>query len=206
MNHKQFWVAVGSYYRTTLPDVTVAMYAKDVEHVPVAKLMELFEVYRKDSRNKFAPMPGWFLEALNPASKIDPRMVAIELARKLDKAVKDHGSSWDEGYFGETANWWQAKGKVFYSFKEAAIEELGEIGYNLIQLRGGWRSFRQAANDMTEGTFIAQVRDEAMAMITNAKAGVDVTKLGMADQNKSKLEHEKISMLSSSIKHLEDRK
>lgn len=200
MNHKQFWVAVASYYRQTLPDVTVAMYAKDLEHIPIDTLMELFSTYRKDSRNKFPPMPAWFIEQLNPETRVDPKLLAIELARRIDKAVKDHGSSWDEGYWSDQGNYWESKGTAFLCFEDACRHELGDVGFKAVMMRGGWKSLRQAANDMSEGTFIAQMRDDLIALITNAQAGVDVTRLGMPDQRPLELEQSKISMLASSLK------
>jgi hypothetical protein len=48
------------------------LYASDIENVDINKILELFEDYRRDPKNKTLPMPSYFLEKINPIT-LDPK-------------------------------------------------------------------------------------------------------------------------------------
>ena len=72
MNHHQFWIKAAAYYRAKLDDSTIMLYASDIENVDINKILELFEDYRRDPKNKTLPMPSYFLEKINPIT-LDPK-------------------------------------------------------------------------------------------------------------------------------------
>lgn len=145
--------------------------------------------YALDTTHKFFPAPIELRRYIHPEP--DNKLLAIEMARKIDKAVINHGNNWESGFFNgrnptseaEYLYFWEAYGKdgkkSFGSFKEAVIYEIGEVGWHAICSRGTWSSLCASANTMDEGTFIAQLRDQIMASYTLQKQGIDITKIKM---------------------------
>lgn len=166
------------YYSKSLSKPAIQMMVEDLADLDFQQVYDAFGTYRKDPRNSQFPLPAKIREVINPA--IEKRNVAVELAYKVDKAIKDHGYNWVDGYYSENGNYWIGKDKqVFRSFKEAVVSELGEIGWHAICSRGGWANLSASANKMQEGQFISQMRDQIQATIVLKEQGVDVARIGM---------------------------
>jgi hypothetical protein len=174
MNHFQFWASVATYYGRTIPDMTLQMYAEDTLHLDVFTLNEKFKKYRKQDTFGKMPLPSQLL-----GESVDFRSVANEIARKIDKAVFDFGYVWEGGYFDSNGNryWLDKKGNRYESFKAAFVSELGEQAWKAVNSRGGWTAVAQSSNEMEEGMFIAQLRDQVQSQMLLEQKGVDVTKI-----------------------------
>lgn len=145
MNHMQFWITLAAYYRTKLEDAAVRFYASDVAHIPVEKLMNLFEIYRRDPKNKTLPMPSWFLEQLNP-SMSDPKDQAREVASRISAAIAKFG--------------WCNSGE--------AEKYIGSVGWKVVERYGGWQRVCESVGvEIDSAIFLAQTRDLSESMIKN---------------------------------------
>lgn len=145
MNHLQFWVQIAAYYRARIEDTTLRMYAQDVSKISVQTLTDLFEKYRRDPKNKFMPMPGWFLETLNP-TMIDPKDQAREISSRIQHAISKFG--------------WPNPDQAKYY--------IGDIGWKVVDRYGGWmRVCEMVGVDVDASIFLAQTRDLAESMVKN---------------------------------------
>lgn len=172
------------YYSKSLSKPAIQMMVEDLADLDFQQVYDAFGTYRKDPRNSQFPLPAKIREVINPA--IDKRNVAVELAYRIDKAISKHGYNWVDGYYSEKGNYWNDnKGNTFSTFKEAVISELGEIGWHAICSRGGWSRVSSSANEMQEGQFISQMRDQIQATITLKEQGVDVARIGMPSAGSS---------------------
>lgn len=123
-------------------------------------LENAFNNYIHDTKNKFFPNPSQLREYLE--KKIDSKLSATELARKLDKLILDYGLTWNDGYFHnkETKKFRGADRVFYWTFEEAVISEVGELGLEIINSRGGWKIFcRSGQETSNETSFQAQLRD-----------------------------------------------
>lgn len=174
------------YNRELEPDVIVMM-ADDLSTLPFPEVMEAFLKYRRNPKNRTFPLPAQILDIVHPEP--DSREFATVLARKIDLAVAKHGWNWEQGFYHKDGNWWEDdKGNIFSSFKEAVISELGEIGWHTICSRGGWIATRNSANEMEEGIFISQCRDQIQASYNLQKQGIDVSKIALPQPERKNLE------------------
>jgi len=129
-------------------------------------------------------LPAELREAINPL--VDKKAFATELARKIDKAISRHGYNWDKGFFGPNGIYWENdQGHIFTSFKEAVISEIGPVGWHVVCARGGWLNTRNSANEMEQGIFFAQMREQIAASLQLSEQGVDVAKIVMPTKEKT---------------------
>jgi hypothetical protein len=176
---------------------------RNIEDLDFNKALSALDSFSRDPKSKFWPKIADIRNIINPV--LDHRMVAVDLARKIDKAISYHGYNWEGGYWHSTGNYWENdKGEKFRSFKEAVISELGAVGWHAICSRGGWVNVRDSANTMDEGTFIAQMRDQIQSSITLAERGVDVSNIEMPKICESNVENKgnSLSIASSVIEDL----
>ena len=156
------------------------MYAEDTAHIDVVTLNQKFIQYRKQDTFGRMPLPSQLL-----GESIDFRAVANEIARKIDKAICDFGYVWTDGYFDSNGKryWLDKKNNRYESFKEAFIAELGEQAWKAVSNRGGWAAVSQSSNEMDEGTFIAQLRDQLQSQMSLDQKGIDVTKISFEQKD-----------------------
>lgn len=176
--------------RNDLTPPVLSMYLDDLEAAGLSFDQAVLACtrYRRDKKNTRFPLPAQLIEVVRPQA--DPKVLAIDIARRIDKAVAKHGWNWEHGFFHgyhpETKDpmfYFEAftnEGrKAFWTFKEAVIAELGEIAWHAICSRGGWQAVRESCNAMPEGMFIAQLRDQIEASVHLARSGVDVTRISL---------------------------
>lgn len=173
----ELWVGLGSMYGKEIPRQTMTLMLnaiQDLNPLSIEKVLNEWAVKSKLGRH---PLPVEIREAINPT--LNSRDVANELARKIDKAVGRYGYMWASGVMGPDGFYWDGGGEKWGSFKEAVIAELGDVGWHVVCSRGGWSHVRESANEMDEGQFIAQMRDQIESTIRLKQSGVDVTKISM---------------------------
>lgn len=141
------------------------------------KVMDAYDVAMQKSKTGKPPLVSHIREIVNP--EIDSRFFAVELARKIDGAISKFGYNWAMGDIVNGEKYYLGGGKYHWTFKEAVIAELGDLAWHSICMRGGWENVRNSANEMEEGMFIAQMRDQLQASYALKKQGVDVTKIEM---------------------------
>lgn len=186
---KQMLINLARFYNHDLDASRLDLYAKVLNKYPLANVLSAGDQYMMDTKNSRFPIPPHVIMDIYKTKESDSRELAIQLVRKIDQAVIRHGGIWETGYFHERGNYWESvTGKTFLSFKEAVLDELGEIGWHAICTRGGWTSVCKSSNEMEEGVYIAQMRDQIQASISLSRQGVDVTQIEMPKQH-IKIEH-----------------
>lgn len=163
-------------------------------------LLALVE-YRKSDKNKFWPKSSDLRAIVQP--KPDKREIATILARNIDRAVAKHGYTWSMGTFIAGNVYFLGGGKWHWTFKEAVIAELGEIAWHAICVKGGWELLRNSANEMDEGQFIAQLRDQIQSSYNLKEQGIDVTKIEMPEHKGIEYKENKNVLNLVNIKSIE---
>lgn len=174
---KECIVLTAAYYNYNLRPEVLNMHCEDLKDYDEQKVLNAYVAYRKDFKNRSMPLPAQIIQIMNP--KMDSRDFANELARKIDKAVSKFGYAWQDGVFFNGERYFEGGGRYHWTFKEAVIAELGPLGWHAICLRGGWLSVRNSANEMEEGIFIAQMRDQLQSSYNLQQQGIDVTMIEM---------------------------
>ena len=73
------------------------MQVEDLADLPFEKVMRALIDYRRNPKNTIWPRANKIREIINP--KIDTKDLAVELSRKIDKAISKYGWGWTEGVF-----------------------------------------------------------------------------------------------------------
>lgn len=180
-------MALATVYGREIQRPALTMMLNAISDLPSDKILKVMNDWMNEAKNKSHPLPGDIREKIFPV--LDDRAVSIEAARKIDKCIAKFGWTWEHGYFREGGNYWEdLDGNRHDSFKEAVISSVGPIGWKVICDRGGWQNIRNSANEMEEGQFIAQLRDQVQSTLQLQRAGVDVSKIGLPSPNSPKLE------------------
>lgn len=152
---------------------------EDLQDLDALQCLAALTSYRKNPKNKTWPRAADIRALVQP--DVDENAVAVELAHKIDHLIARMGYNWEQGvYVGAEENvFLNTRNEVFATFKEAVISEVGEIGWKVIQSRGGWLNLRNSSNEMEEGTFKAQFRDHVKSVISRSRAGYEISDLAL---------------------------
>lgn len=175
-------MATAKYYDKALDADVVRMIVEDLSDISFEQIAKAFFEYRRNPKNKFWPKSSDIRAIVYPQA--DNREIAITLAYKIDKSIRDHGYNWAIGQFQGGEIYYKGGKTLHHTFKDAVIAELGPLGWHAICSRGGWLAVRNSANEMDEGIFIAQMRDQIQASYSLEKQGVDITRIEMPDNRK----------------------
>lgn len=179
---KKMLIDMARFYAQALDQRQIELYADVLSSFPIEQVLQAGKAYMVDSNNSRFPMPPHKIMDIYKPKQADSREVAVALARRIDKAVRDFGYNWAHGQLQGGETYYKGGGLLHLTFKDAVIAELGPLGWHAICSRGGWLSVRNSANEMDEGTFIAQMRDQIQASHNLEKQGFDVTKIEMPDK------------------------
>lgn len=173
----EIWLGLAAIYGKEIQRPALKILLDSVSDLDPVKVIHFLNEWPKVNKTGRHPYPSEVRSAINvePESKD----VANELARKIDKAISRYGYTWEQGYYHSTGNYWEGGGAHHISFKDAVIAELGEIGWHVICARGGWQRLRESANEMQEGQFIAQLRDQVQASYNLKKSGIDISQIAL---------------------------
>jgi len=167
---------VNSIYSFKIADDAAMYQAELLADLPYVLVIAAFDDLVKNNTTGRPPSVGHVRQKLEP--KTDDRSLSIELSRKVLKALNNHGWSWQHGYYENGKPYFEDdKGNRFNNFREAVISELGNLGWEIIETRGGWQNLALMANEQEEGIYAAQLRDQIEATLKNKKAGVDISKI-----------------------------
>lgn len=177
------WAQMAEIYGRKVTIESLKIMVDSIEEQDFQKVMAFMKKWPSIEKVGRHPYPAEIVTAITP-QKPDNRMIALEVARKIDKAIQVHGWTWEGGFYSASGpRYWEAYTasgvQQCFSFKDAVITELGEVAWHAISSRGGWLSLRDSQKDMEEGQFIAQLRDQVQASYTLAEQGHDVTLIEM---------------------------
>ncbi len=176
-------VNMARFYDFALAEQQLELFINVLAQFPQEQVLAAGKKYILDIKNSRFPIP---IHKIMVSDQISERDVANEMARKIDKAVAKYGYIWHQGIFTIDGTYWEGNGARWPTFKQAVIAELGDIGWYVICSRGGWLSVRNSSNEMDEGQFIAQIRDQIESAIKLKAAGIDVALMALpTSENKT---------------------
>lgn len=156
MNHqeliktKALISATHAYYGKEISDLVLAMHADDISQLEFSLVSKAFIDYRRNKKNRFPPLPADIASMVDPESIVTDEDEAREAAARIITAVTERGQ---------------------YDSSRAA-EDIGVLGWIVVtEYLGGWAHFCQTLMAAQIPTVRAQVRDMALSVIHNAKAG-----------------------------------
>lgn len=166
------------YYGKELDREIMSMMLDDLDAYSCASVLGALDAYRKNPRNRSAPLPAHLIEIMSPAP--ESRDVANEIAQDILRCVRRHGRNWQSlCYRGGFESYDGKGGRSFPTWSEAAVSEFGELGLEVVRRRGGWGFVCDDADHMDNAAFIAQLRDQIQSAVTLARQGVRSSDLAL---------------------------
>lgn len=175
----ELWLATALTFGKEIPRPALTMMLDSISDLDPEKVLDGFRKWMRESKIGRYPFPSEVRELVE--GKVSSRDLAIAMARKIDKAVSKFGLYWPMGEMVAGSIYFLGGGRYHWTFKDAVIAELGPVGWHTICSRGGWAHVRNSANEMEEGTFFAQMRDQIESSYNLQKQGVDITKIKMIE-------------------------
>lgn len=166
MSVKETIILTAMYYDKTMSEELLAMFAADLADLPAAKVVEAYQTYRRDPKNRTFPLPAQIREIVSPTAS--PESIARDSAARIPEAIRLFGYNWPD----------------------KARKHIGEPGWVAVQRFGGWEHVCQhhGTSNMNALTFQAQARDIALAHVELAATGIDAKALPMPRNNQPGLQ------------------
>lgn len=166
-----------AYFQQQILDPVVVMYAQDLADLEFTDVMRALQEIRREKNRRHMPLPADIREKVNPT--VSARSIADDVANRIIGSFRKHGNSWPTGYFTShtpEGRYFEAVTsaglKTFATFEEAAIAEIGEVGWVVLKRMGGYSAAcREWENVEAVTTLRAQIRDLANSVLEQAKAG-----------------------------------
>jgi hypothetical protein len=144
--HIKFVLTIAAYYRETLADMTVKMWAEDLADIPVDALNKVFREITEDPKITRCPLPAILKQ------KLKGSMPSVEdEARQITEKI------------------WGAVSKFGHSNPAMARDYIGEVGWQLIRMQGGWSDLCATADRSQMMGTKAQWRETVTGLINQAK-------------------------------------
>lgn len=144
---KILWIKLSAYYQAQLRDEVLDMYAEDLSDLPVQKVLTAMNEYRRNPKHVRMPLPAQIRAICDPA--VDEESLAKEAAARVIQAIKLFG----------------------YMRPDEAKEFIGDLGWGVVERRGGWRTLCEGLMEHEIPMFQAQARELAKAHLQLSKAG-----------------------------------
>ncbi len=128
-------LALAEYYRETLSAKQLAMYAEDLSTLTPEELESAVYEYRLDPQNKFFPLPAVLISIARPRESDEDsgRLAAARIVAAISK-------------FG-------------WNNPEYAKSFIGPVGWEAVQLQGGWKTLCESVTYENKSTVQAQLRN-----------------------------------------------
>lgn len=144
---KGLLVMASAYWREKLEDHVVEMYAEDLSEFSVEEIKAALSQLRRDPKVTRFPLPAVIASAIRPPQTADD--AAKEAAARIMAAVPKFG--WPN--------------------QAAAREYIGELGWQVVQMQGGWPYLCETLKPSMIPTLQAQFRELAKTTHTRALTG-----------------------------------
>lgn len=142
MDTKLSLLTLSVYYQKPLDDTTLVMYCEDLADYDFDQVQLAMRKYRQNPKNKFMPLPAQLIEMFSP--QISEDQAAREITGRIVEAVSRFG----------------------YARGEDAKEYIGEIGWSVIQVYGGWIGLCEGLGIyFSNDSFNAQCRELVKARV-----------------------------------------
>lgn len=162
-------VTASIYYGRDLQDQVIAMYVEDLKYFDIEKVMFAIQVYRKNPKNRAMFLPAHLIEIMCPETKSEDD--GVVLASRIIGCLAKYGYTWSMGTYAGGQLVFAGKDRLQPSFQEAVKSEIGEAGWYVIDLLGGWSHVCERDKAGETGILQAQLRDLAKAILIKQKNG-----------------------------------
>jgi hypothetical protein len=160
---KRALVATALYYRETIPDEAIRMYAADLDDLPLVSCLQALQAYRRDPRHRRSPLPADVRTLVHGDTSADSR--AKDIAARLHGALVRYGLDWPSGYWAGGQRLYDGGGRPWRTWRDAAVAELGGAdALDVLDRLGGWTGYHSYANFSEPTTVAAQVRGLAASV------------------------------------------
>lgn len=146
---KALFVAMALYFDQRLPDEVLSLYVEDLADLPFDSVARALKDLRRDPKTRRCPLPSAVRAKLTPEA--DPESEAILIASRIVGAVSQIGP---------------------YRSTEARMA-VGLVGWQVIQMEGGWESVCENLTYDKMGTLKAQWRGLAKVLIERGVTSSD---------------------------------
>ena len=146
---KALLVAMALYYGQEIADAALGLYVEDLEDLALADVQRVLRELRRDPKTTRMPLPAVVRARIVPEAMSDEDL-AIEAVNRIFEAVARWG--WNNA----------ARAKLM----------IGELGWKVVEMDGGWLTVCQELTEDNKGTFRAQWKGLALVQIRRAKAGI----------------------------------
>lgn len=138
-------INLAEYYEKTLTDNQMEMYIQDLSDIPFPELLRAVELYRQDPKNDRFPLPA----KLRAIIQLPDDQKARDGVSRILSAISRIGP---------------------YRTKDAQ-EYIGELGWAVVKLQGGWEETCTSLTNDNRGTLMAQWRELAVSLLNKKRLG-----------------------------------
>lgn len=146
---KALIVATSMYYGQEFQDQVVNLFVEDLVDLPFERVANAIKEARLDPKTTRFPLPAVIRAKIITVGPSDEDQ-AIEAANRIVAAVSKHG----------------------WCNHEAARASIGELGWRVVSMEGGWRSVCEMLSADNLTSLKAQWRGLAKSTLTRYRAGV----------------------------------
>lgn len=134
---KECILTTAIYYGRDMTPAVLAMMAEDFSGHDANEIVAAYSEYRKNPKNRAFPLPAQIMDIISPVRS--DKEIGNEVAGTIWAAIDTYGS---------------------YRSNEARAA-IGEVGWEVVRLMGGWVGICESTMEHDRGTFYAQCRDLA---------------------------------------------
>jgi hypothetical protein len=139
--------ATSAYYGQQLRDDVLRLYVEDLVDLPFDAVAIAVKEVRRDPKTTRCPLPAQIRNRIQPVETDENQ--AMEAVARIISAVSRFG--WNNS--------------------SQAREFIGELGWRLVTLDGGWMTVCESMNHENIGVYRAQWKNLALSQIQRARAG-----------------------------------
>jgi hypothetical protein len=156
-----------AYYGRDLKDEVIKMMASDLEDLSFEEVIQAFQNYRRDPKNRTFPLPAHIRDMISPTMTKDAE--AREILGRIKSAIK-----------------------VFGGYQSAPAQTyIGPIGWKYIQEQGGWFNFCFHINIFDESALQAQARERLIDLCKFGSTLAQVDRPQVSREEKFQLERQR---------------
>lgn len=138
---KAVYVATAMYFDQKIPDEVLSLYIEDLADLPFPSVVKAIHSLRRDPKTMRCPIPSVIRSRLNP--EMDPEGEATLIASRIVGCVSKIGP---------------------YRPQYAQLE-IGHVGWQIVQMEGGWAELCQRLTFDNTATLKSQWRNLAKTLL-----------------------------------------
>lgn len=139
-------IGLAEYYEKQITPSQLDMYVDDLMEIDPPDLLQAIRIYRKDPKNDKFPLPGKLIGMI----RLPDDQKARDAVARIMTAIARIG------------NYRTADAQAF----------VGELGWEVVKLQGGWEDVCKGITDDNKGILQAQWRELAISLLNKHRLGL----------------------------------